>query len=570
MAMDQNWDKVIVLVDEIARRYQLSALEPLLASCRAAAAQEEISIAVLGRFKVGKSSFMNHLFRCALLPVGVIPVTAVVSEIYYGVKEKAVVHFLDGRSEQVPVNAIRQFIAESENPDNAKRVATVKVELPTLESLRGLRFVDTPGLESSLAHNTEASLKWLPNVGLALVAVSADHPLSQPDIELLKSLRQYTPAISILLTKADLLSEAECAEVIGFMQEQLNRTFDVTPKIFPYSVRPGYERYRAQLEERLLSGTLVGFHQQRRAIIERKLETLISECTDYLTLALKATKAIESERDALQRQVLGEQTATEEAKSEIRLVVQHAAGGARVAIAQRLSRHQAELEALLREALQTEFPNWTQSLAFALQSYETWLQRSLGGELSVISGLHRAEFLAPVKQVRRQVFHRLQSFRDELSERAVRAFGAPLRTTEVEIEVAEPSSPDIRIGKVFDTSWESFSAIIPMWLMKGVIASHFRKRLAWMVEKNLSRLATQWAESCNAALTQIQREATGRLDELQATVARLLANSADHAPQLSADLAYLNSALQLLISSSNEVAEKRSETEAIVDAGRMK
>jgi GTP-binding protein EngB required for normal cell division len=547
MTMDLNWDNAIALVDEMARRYQISALEPLQASCRAAAVQEEVSIAVLGRFKAGKSSFLNHLFQQELLPVGVIPVTAVVTEVEYGPKEKAVIHFLDGRNEQVPVDAIRQFIAESENPDNAKRVATVRVELPTLESLRSLRFVDTPGLESALAHNTEASLKWLPNVGLALVAISADHPLSQQDIELLKSLRQYTPMISILLTKADLLSESECAEVVGFMQEQLHRVFDVAPQIFPYSVRPGYEHHKAQLEEKLLRGTLAGFQQQRRAIIERKLETLLSECTDYLTLALKAAEAKESERSALQRQVLGEQAATEEAKSEIRLVVQHAAGGTRAAIAQRLSAHQAELEARLRTALQTEFPNWTQSLEFALQSYEAWLRRTLSGELSIISGLHRAEFLAPVEQVRRQVFHRLQNVRDQLSERAVRAFGVPLRTTEIEIEVAEPHSPDIRIGKVFDTTWELFSALIPMWLVKGMIASHFRKKLAWMIEKNLSRLATQWAESCNAALTQIQREAAGRLDELHATVARLLANSAAQAPQLSADLVCLGKHLKTII-----------------------
>ncbi|SRR6266536_668345 len=105
--MNQGWDKVIELTTETARRYQISALEPLLASCSAAAARNEISIAVLGRFKAGKSSFLNHLFRRNLLPVGVVPVTAVVTEIDYGPKEKAVVRFLDGQSEQTPVDSIR-------------------------------------------------------------------------------------------------------------------------------------------------------------------------------------------------------------------------------------------------------------------------------------------------------------------------------------------------------------------------------------------------------------------------------------------------------------------------------
>jgi ABC-type transporter Mla subunit MlaD len=63
-----------------------------------------------------------------------------------------------------------------------------------------------------------------------------------------------------------------------------------------------------------------------------------------------------------------------------------------------------------------------------------------------------------------------------------------------------------------------------------------------MVEKNLSRLETQWTESINAALMQIQREAERRLGELIATVTRLIDSSADEAPQIRADLARLGSA----------------------------
>ena len=70
------------------------------------------------------------------------------------------------------------------------------MELPGLERFCGLKFVDTPGLESALLHNTEEALKWLPNVGLALVAVSVDPPLSQQDIELLTRLYRFTPNVS--------------------------------------------------------------------------------------------------------------------------------------------------------------------------------------------------------------------------------------------------------------------------------------------------------------------------------------------------------------------------------------
>jgi hypothetical protein len=83
-----------------------------------------------------------------------------------------------------------------------KAVAIVDVEVSSLRPYQGVRFVDTPGLGSVYAHNTRTSMEWLPRVGAALLAVSIDHPLSEYDIDLLKDLDRHTPEVSILLTKA--------------------------------------------------------------------------------------------------------------------------------------------------------------------------------------------------------------------------------------------------------------------------------------------------------------------------------------------------------------------------------
>ena len=206
--------------------------------------QDEIGVAVLGRFKAGKSSFLNDFLGRGILPVGVVPVTAGVTEIRYGAREQARVHHRDGRSQEIPLDQIGVYISEKENPENTKQVELITVELPELRRFRALRFVDTPGLESALSHNTQTSLDWLPNVGLALVAVSVDPPLSQREIDLLKSLYQYTPKVGVLLTKADLLNEHELEEVVEFVRTQLAQNFPGTPQVFPYSTKPGFERFR--------------------------------------------------------------------------------------------------------------------------------------------------------------------------------------------------------------------------------------------------------------------------------------------------------------------------------------
>ncbi|HZT69355.1 MAG TPA: dynamin family protein [Terriglobia bacterium] len=542
-----RFEPILNLVEDVARRYEISALSGLLASTRSSVGQDEISVAVLGRFKAGKSSFLNHFIGREILPVGVVPVTAVVTEIRYGVREEARVRHRDGRDPEIPLGQIGGYISEKENPENTKQVDVITVELPELRRFRSLKFVDTPGLESALSHNTQTSLDWLPNVGLALVAVSVDPPLSQRDIDLLRSLYQYTPKVGVLLTKADLLSEQELAEVIEYVRSQLAKNFAGTPQIFPYSTRPGFERFRQALEAELVTGTLERFAEERESILSRKMETLVRECGDYLALSLKSAEMVQSERRALKQQVIGEKEVVDEAKSAIRLVVQHAAGSSRSMVSHQLETHQSDLERTLLDAFEGEFPKWTRSLATMLSSFEEWLAAALCDELTALSIRERTSFVAPLHKVRKQAFRTLQQFRDRLSDRTLRAFGVPLRTTETEIDVVEPSTPDIRIGRVFDRNWELLSPALPVWMIKTAVHRHFSRTIAYLVYQNLSRLSTQWEESTNGALWEIEKEARRRLDELIGTVEHLLESSSnERAPQLRADLERLEQARKSL------------------------
>ena len=539
------------LAADVAARYQISALSGLLASARASVEQDEISVAVLGRFKAGKSSFLNHFIGREILPVGVVPVTAVVTEIRYGTRDEARVHHHDGRDSEVPLDQIGGYISEKENPENARQIDWITVELPELGRFRGLKFVDTPGLDSALSHNTQTSLDWLPNVGLAVVAVSVDPPLSQRDIDLLKSLYQYTPKVGVLLTKADLLSEPELREVVEYVQAQLARSLSGTPRVFPYSTKPGFERFRQALETELFGVTLERFAEERESILQRKMDTLLRECVDYLALSLKAAEMVQSERQALKQQVIGEKEIVDEVKSAVRLVVQHTAAGTRALVSNRLETHQEDLERALLEVFESEFPKWTRSLATMLSSFEDWLASTLRDELTVVSIRERSSFLAPLNKVQKQAFRTLQQFRDRLSDGTMRAFGVPLRTTETEIDVVEPRTPDIRIGRVFDRNWELLSPILPVWPIKAAVHRHFTSTISYLVYLNLSRLSSQWDESISCALWGVEKEARRRLDELLGTVERLVeSGSNERAPQLRADLERLEEARKSLAAES--------------------
>ena len=83
-------DHVADLVD----RFHLVNLRPQIAACQQQLGEpERIDVAVFGRFKAGKSSFLNHLAGRAVLPIGVLPLTAIVTRLRYGPVERAVVRF---------------------------------------------------------------------------------------------------------------------------------------------------------------------------------------------------------------------------------------------------------------------------------------------------------------------------------------------------------------------------------------------------------------------------------------------------------------------------------------------
>jgi hypothetical protein len=291
------------------------------------------------------------------------------------------------------------------------------------------------------------------------------------------------------------------------------------------------------LEAELVAGTLGRFAEEREAILTRKMDTLLRECGDYLALSLKSAETAQSERQAMKRQLIGETESLDEVNSAVRRVVQHAAAGTRSTISGCLETHQSELECALLEAFESEIPKWTKSLATMLSSFEEWAASALREQLTALSMRERSSFLAPMHNVWKQAFRALQQFRDRLSDGAMRAFGVPLRTTETGIDVVEPGTPDIRVGRVFDRNWELLSPVLPVWMVKAAVHRHFARAISYLVYQNLSRLGTQWEESVKRALFSIEKEAVRRLDELVGTVERLVERGAnERAPQICADL----------------------------------
>jgi predicted GTPase len=173
-------------------------------------------VACVGQFKRGKSTLINALVGQSVLPVGVVPVTSVVTILRHADRPGAFVHFVDGREESVAVEDVGAFIDERRNPLNERGATVVEIGLPSPILHSGLCLVDTPGLGSVYAANTAATRAFVPRIDVALIVVGPDPPISGAELELLEEANREAGELAVILNKADQVSSDHLQEVAHF------------------------------------------------------------------------------------------------------------------------------------------------------------------------------------------------------------------------------------------------------------------------------------------------------------------------------------------------------------------
>lgn len=517
----------------VAEEWKLVHLQPQIAACRRLlAARNGIDVAVFGRFKAGKSSFLNHLAGRAVLPIGVVPLTAVLTRLRYGAVERAWVKFLNGATREISPTDIARYVTESQNPANRQEVAAVEVELPELQPHSPLALVDTPGLGSVLVHNTEAALNWLPQVGVVLLAVSSDAPLSERDLALLAQLRRHTPRIVVLLTKADLLTETQRTEVRAFVTEQLNRAGYSDLPVFFYSVRPEMAAMKVTLLQEVFHPLQQRHHEAMDQIRRHKLASLRTQLLEHFQVALAAATRTDAARAHLRERLAEERRQFDLLRAELSLLPRETAARALDEFLERLRPMRLALQARITADLRDQFPQWRMRLPRLLDAWRAWLHTWLHRELTELSEQQRPLFCAPLEQTRAHLVRMLRSFHDRLAAHVQDAFGLSLSAPEMLLEFAPPSSPPVDVAYAFDVSFSAVAWLIPVRPFGRWICRALTRKARYEVEKNLSRLAADWRDRIQQVMLELcgQAEAMARaqLDALEG----LLAQTASDAPRL--------------------------------------
>jgi ribosome biogenesis GTPase A len=262
-------------------RERLLALEKKLAA-------GQLHLAVLSQMKRGKSSFINALLGAEILPTGILPVTAIITEIRYGsVADATIVYATGGLRQRVALNTLADYITETGNPGNKKQVGSVEIAYPAPFLEGGIVLIDTPGIGSTHAHNTQTTESYLEHIDAGIVVLSVDPPVTEVESQFLRRIKADIPKLFFILNKTDLASSDEIRKITRFLEMELERLQMESPEIFALSARQALQETHAHTFGGLVSSGLEAFeHRLRTFLTKEKREVLVrSVALDALQIA---------------------------------------------------------------------------------------------------------------------------------------------------------------------------------------------------------------------------------------------------------------------------------------------
>lgn len=173
---------------EFSRKLGLENAVPLIDDVLERVQNNTFSIAVVGEFKRGKSTFINALLGQEILPADVVPCSATLNRVTYGVKPCVKIIFWDNREEEIEIDQLSDYVTKL-TPEAEKRAANIKeavIYYPVHYCQNNVDIIDTPGLNDE-SNMTEVTLSVLPRVDAAIMVILAQSPFSETEREFLET-----------------------------------------------------------------------------------------------------------------------------------------------------------------------------------------------------------------------------------------------------------------------------------------------------------------------------------------------------------------------------------------------
>jgi Fe2+ transport system protein B len=170
-----------------------------------------------------------------------VPETTVVTRIRHGTTVEVRALDMDGHMQAIDASELHDYVDESGNPGNRRRLSEVDIRVPSALLEAGIVLTDTPGLGSLHAHASEHAMDYLPRCDLGIVANDAAATLMPQNLDLLRALRDGGAQWLVVLTEADTVAPEALAQQRRYIETTITEALQITVSVGAISVRPGHE-----------------------------------------------------------------------------------------------------------------------------------------------------------------------------------------------------------------------------------------------------------------------------------------------------------------------------------------
>ncbi|MBI3072190.1 MAG: dynamin family protein, partial [Deltaproteobacteria bacterium] len=237
-----------------------------------------LTLAVMGEFSAGKSTFVNALLGAEVLPVGVTPTTATVNVIRYGAERAARVVRVDGRIEPIAWGDLAAAIDRRLGAD-PRAIREVEIDWPALE-LRDVSILDTPGFNAVAEGHEGRAAELLQRADAVVWLFDAGQAGRASEAEQLERLAALGVRVLGVLNKADRLAPCDVEKVLELLRRVAP---SVVSTVLPCSAKlalaargtgtdadltaTGFPALRTTLDEQFFSKA----RELKRDVVERRV-----------------------------------------------------------------------------------------------------------------------------------------------------------------------------------------------------------------------------------------------------------------------------------------------------------
>jgi GTPase SAR1 family protein len=209
------------------------------------------SIAVVGEFKRGKSTFINALLGQDILPSDILPCSATLNRVTYGVTPRVRVVYRDGREEEIAIDKLSDYVTKltPESEETAAHIKEAIVYYPVFYCQNNVDIIDTPGLNDD-ASMTEVTLSVLPHVDAAIMVIMAQAPFAESEQKFIetKLLANDLGRIIFVVTGIDRFNSPEDADKsVKYIKDRIRKFVLQRAKDQYGEDSPEYEVYQKKI-----------------------------------------------------------------------------------------------------------------------------------------------------------------------------------------------------------------------------------------------------------------------------------------------------------------------------------